>query len=241
MNKFLPAWESNNYIDCELDKQNFNLLSFVDDPRVVEVYKKAAEDRKTREKGKGKLVPENELGKEKEDFKFGSFKKILRDFRNFDEHYNKPSEKEGYQVFQPSHVQGFQAPRPQALVLISSSAPTYHTGPSYAAPPYFGSGYPHGFSSESASFGQPGNGPGFYGDQASSSSSPWYFDSGATAHMTTNGSHISQSSPAPSSSTVAVGSGQTISVTNSGKGQTNSPSFTSGALPPGSLSPSSFF
>ncbi|KAF7114867.1 hypothetical protein RHSIM_RhsimUnG0073400 [Rhododendron simsii] len=103
-----------------------------------------------------------------------------------------PSPGQGSHGFQSSFGQGFQSPRPQALMLSGNSIPPYISGPLYPSPQgygSYGSGYPSGFASEpnplpwfNGSSGQQGSGSGFYGGPPPSSS-PWYFDSGATSHL----------------------------------------------------------
>lgn len=49
-------------------------------------------------------------------------------------------------------------------------------------------------------------------------SQPWYFDSGATNHITNNLHNIDQSQPARLNNGVLVGNGNTLPVTHTGKG-----------------------
>ncbi|XP_058195342.1 uncharacterized protein LOC131311786 [Rhododendron vialii] len=101
---------------------------------------------------------------------------------------------------------------------------SYPTAP--CAPPYFSQ-----FGDNSASsFGSAQFG--------GTSSQPWYFDSGATSHVTHDASRISLPYEDTSSASVTVGNGQTIPVTHSGQSYSSTPSprpLSQGALPPSSF------
>lgn len=166
----------------------------------------------------------------------------------------------GNHGFSPQHASspGFSSPSSQAFYVAPDAMGYYGVSPSYDS-----SGFAlnmhatHGNSAgngvapycSAVSYGghMPSQFTSFSGhDNVASSSGygnsstpPWYFDSGATSHVTPDASHISQLYGAPISTSVTVGNGQHIPVSH--LGQSHSPSTSQGDLSQGALPPSSFF
>lgn len=117
----------------------------------------------------------------------------------------------------------------QAFYAFSDPMGYYGTGSSFDQPVYAlnMTGYGHNGASLSQMPGMPMT------NEASSSSygygssaPPWYFDFGATSHVTHDAYHISVPTRVSNNASVTVGNGQNIPVAHSGKGILPTPSCT---------------
>lgn len=80
--------------------------------------------------------------------------------------------------------------------------------------------------STSSGYGMQPSGSGFGGSHSGSASpsTPWFFDSGATSHVTHDQHQIQMSNGGTGPTSVTVGNGQSIPVAHSGKGILSTPS-----------------
>lgn len=108
--------------------------------------------------------------------------------------------------FAPSYSQHHHNGFSQQLYTGLGSAPHYYQG---YTPTSLYQGSPGASSSQSVF---PGGAP------SCVPSAPWYFDSGAISHVTNDVTQITTPTSVPSPPTVAVGNGQAIFVSHSGKG-----------------------
>ncbi|KAG5535121.1 hypothetical protein RHGRI_023041 [Rhododendron griersonianum] len=99
--------------------------------------------------------------------------------------------------------------QPQAFYTVTDPMGYYGTGLSAFGQSPMQSPYGYGSTSQFAgSIGHSEASSSGYG----SSAPPWYFDSGATSHVTPNASYISEPHGIPTNGSVTVGNGQTIPV-----------------------------
>lgn len=135
------------------------------------------------------------------------------------------------------------ASRPQALMVYPDGQGSYSVPSSTITMPVHSQAYPHMVYSTMPNGQHPilQQSSGYASGSStgiSHQNMPWYFDSGATAHVTNDASQITVPNYAPPT-TVTVGNGHAVPVSNSGLD--HKPSSTPGTLPSGSLSPSAFF
>lgn len=112
----------------------------------------------------------------------------------------------------------------QAFYVVSDPMRYYGTGPTIEHFPYafhltnFGQGFGSQFTGShmASSLGHGASAP------------PWYFDSGATSHVTHDAAHISMPHAVAPSASVTMVNGQNIPVAHSGKGILSTPSCTFG-------------
>lgn len=100
----------------------------------------------------------------------------------------------------------------------------------YGSPPSYGD-YALSTTSAPCYFSQSNQGQ-------SQSPTPWFFDSGATSHVTQDSSQIKVSNESIGPSSVTVGNGQSVPVAHSGQNHTPNSAprdLSQGALPPASF------
>lgn len=132
-----------------------------------------------------------------------------------------------FQQFSPSS----STPYAQAHVagFYGHSGAGCYTGPSsYCQAPFYGTAQSYGAESS----------PQNWNSMNVPTPPPWYFDSGATHHITNSLHNISQPQSTPQNAGVYVGNGTQLQVTHTGSGQDNSSNSVQGPMQQGVVSSS---